>query len=54
MKRILLMVLRSLIRLPGLLVKMCKYSSNVDKYTDEERNKFLKYIDDIANRGGNV
>lgn len=54
MKRILLMVLRNLIRLPGLLVKLCKYSSNVDKYTDEERNKFLKYIVDIANRGGNV
>ena len=54
MKRILLMVLRNLIRLPGLLIKLWKYSSNVDKYTDEERNKFLKYIVHIANKGGNV
>lgn len=54
MKRILLMVLRNLIRLPGLLMKLWKYSSNVDKYTDEERNKFLKYIVHIANKGGNV
>lgn len=54
MKRILLMILRNLVRLPGLLMKMWKYSSNVDKYTDEERNKFLKYIVHIANKGGNV
>lgn len=54
MKRILLMVLRNLIRLPGLVINLWKYSSNVDKYTDEERNKFLKYIVHIANKGGNV
>jgi 1-acyl-sn-glycerol-3-phosphate acyltransferase len=54
MKRILLMVLKNFIRLPGLLIKLWKYSSNVDKYTDEERNKFLKYIVHIANKGGNV
>lgn len=48
------MVLKNLIRLPGLTVKLCKYSSNVDKYTDEERDKFLKYIVNIANKGGNV
>lgn len=54
MKRILLMIVRNLIRLPGLMIKLCKYSSNIDKYTDEERNKFLKYIVHIANKGGNV
>ena len=54
MKRILLMALRNLVRLPGLLMKLWKYSSNADKYTDEERNKFLKYIVHIANKGGNV
>lgn len=54
MKRILLMVLRNLIRLPGLVIKLWKYSSYVDNYTDEERNKFLKYIVHIANKGGNV
>lgn len=48
------MILRNLIRLPGLFIKLWKYSSNVDKYTDEERNKFLKYIVNIANKGGNV
>lgn len=54
MKRILLMILRNLFRLPGVAMKLWKFSSNVDKYTDEERNKFLKYIVYIANEGGNV
>ncbi len=54
MKRILLMVFRNLFRLPGVAIKLWKYSSNVDKYTDEERDKFLKYIVHIANKGGNV
>ena len=54
MKRILLMVIRNIIRVPGLLIKLWKFSSNVHKYTDEERNKFLKYIVNIANEGGNV
>ena len=54
MKRILLMVFRNLFRLPGVAIKLWKYSSNVDKYTAEERDKFLKYIVHIANKGGNV
>lgn len=54
MKRILLMVFRNLFRLPGVAIKLWKYSLNVDKYTDEERNRFLKYIVYIANKGGNV
>lgn len=54
MKRILLMIFRNLFRLPGAAIKLWKYSSNVDKYTDEERDKFLKYIVYIANKGGNV
>lgn len=48
------MILRNLFRLPGAAIKLWKYSSNVDKYTDEERDKFLKYIVHIANKGGNV
>ena len=54
MKRILLMVFRNLFRLPGVAIRLWKYSLNVDKYTDEERNRFLKYIVHIANKGGNV
>ena len=54
MKRILLMLFRNLFRLPGVAIKLWKYSLNVDKYTDEERNRFLKYIVYIANKGGNV
>ncbi len=54
MKRILLMVFRNLFRLPGIAIKLWKYSSNVDKYSDEECDKFLKYIVYIANKGGNV
>ena len=54
MKRILLMIFRNITRLPGLVMKLLKYSSHVEKYTEEERNKFLKYIVHIANKGGNV
>ena len=54
MKRILMMVLRNLIYVPHGWIKLCYYASHVDKYTEEERYKLLKYIDHKANKGGSV
>lgn len=54
MKRILLMVIRNLIFVPYAWFKLCYYAGHVDKYTEEERYRLLKYIDHKANKGGNV
>lgn len=54
MKRILFMIIRNLIHVPGMLVRLLRYAANVDKYTEEERNQLLREIVGYANRGGNV
>lgn len=54
MKRILLMVLRNILRVPYMWVKLCYMANHVDKYSDEEHLKMLKYITERANKGGNV
>lgn len=54
MKRILMMVLRNLIFVPFAWIKLCWYASHVDNYTEEERFKLLKMIDNHAIKGGNI
>lgn len=54
MKRILLMVVRNIFIVPFLWIKLCYYASHVDKYTQEEHQKMLKYIVKRANISGNV
>lgn len=54
MKRILMMVFRNIIYVPFLWIKLCYHASHVDKYTEEEHWKMLKYIVKRANIGGNV
>ena len=54
MKRILMMVLRNIIRVPFMWIKLCYMAAHADKYTDEEHNKMCKYIVKRANIGGNV
>lgn len=54
MKRILLMVLRNILKVPYYWCKLCYMAANVDKYTEEERFTFLKKIVNMANTGGNV
>ena len=51
MKRIVMMVLRNLIFVPYGWIKLCYYARHVDKYTEEERYRLLKYIDSKANKG---
>lgn len=54
MKRILLMLLRNIWRLPGYWVRLCRYGANIENYSDEFIMKFLKDIVFHANKGGNV
>ncbi|MEE1086908.1 MAG: lysophospholipid acyltransferase family protein [Schaedlerella sp.] len=54
MKRILMMVFRNILLVPYLWVKLCYYASHVDKYTEDQHWKMLKYIVKRANIGGNV
>ena len=39
---------------PIFWIKLCYHASHVDKYTEEEHFKLLKFIDHRANKGGNV
>ena len=54
MKRILYMVLRNILLVPFMWMKLCYHASHVDKYTEEEHYKMLKFIVHRANKGGNV
>ena len=54
MKRILMMVFRNILPVPYMWIKLCYHASHVDKYTEEEHYKMLRYITYRANKGGNV
>lgn len=54
MKRIIMMVLRNIILVPFMWCKLCYYAAHVDKYTEEQHFKMLKFIVTRANKGGNV
>lgn len=54
MKRILMMVFRNSLLVPYMWIKLCYHASHVDKYTEEEHYKMLRFITYRANKGGNV
>lgn len=54
MKRILLMVLKNIFRVPDMWFRLCRMAKHPEKYTDEQHNEMLKYIVQRANIGGNV
>ena len=54
MKRIMLMVAYNILLVPYMLFKLCYYASHVDKYTEEQRYKVLRFIDNRAIKGGRV
>ncbi len=54
MKRIIFMILKNIIYVPGMLIRLLRCAANVDQYTDEERNQLLREIVGRANSGGNV
>lgn len=54
MKRILMMVFRNIIYVPFMWCKLCYHASHVEKYSEEQHWKMLKFIVARANIGGNV
>lgn len=54
MKRILMMVLKNILFVPFGWIKLCWYASHVERYTEDEHFRLLKYIDHRANWGGNI
>lgn len=54
MKRITMMLIRNILFLPYMITRLLYHANHVEKYTDEEHNKMLKFIVKKANRGGNV
>ena len=54
MNRILLMVLRNILIVPGAYMKLCHYAKNTDKYTEEEKYKHIQYILKLAVKSGNI
>ena len=54
MNRILLMVLRNILVVPGAYMKLCHYAKNTDKYTEEEKYKHIQYILKLAVKSGNI
>lgn len=49
-----MMVFRNILLVPIMWIKLCYHANHVDKYTEEEHYKMLRYITYRANKGGNV
>lgn len=54
MKRIILMVAYNILLVPVMWFKLCYYARHVEKYTEEERYKMLRFIDSRAVKGGRI
>ena len=54
MNRIVTMVLKNLLIVPGAWFKLCHYADNTDKYLEEEKYRHIQYILQRAITGGNV
>ena len=54
MNRIALMVLRNILKVPGLYSKLCKYAKNPNQYTEAEMYGHIQHILQLAVNSGNV
>ena len=54
MNRIALMVLRNILKVPGLYAKLCRYAKNTDKYPEQERWDHIRHILTLGVKSGNV
>ena len=54
MNRIVLMVLRNLLSVPGLYAKLCRYAKNPDAYPEQERWDHIRRIMQLAVKSGNL
>ena len=51
MKRIIIMILRNLIYIPGMAIKLFRHAAYVDKYTEEELDFILKGLSETEGYG---
>lgn len=54
MKRIIMMIIRSIWHVPGLLIRLLRMGAHPERYTEAERYGLLKEIDDYAMKNGSV
>ena len=54
MNRILLMVLRNILKVPGLYAKLCRHAKNPDAYPTQERWDHISHILRLAVQSGNL
>ena len=54
MNRIVLMVLRNIVKVPGLYAKLCRYAKDPDKYPEQERWDHISHILQLAVKSGNL
>ena len=54
MNRIVTMVLKNLIYVPGAWFKLCKYANHTDEYPELEKWRHIQYVLRLAVKGGNV
>ena len=54
MNRIALMVLRNVLKVPGLYAKLCRYAKNTDKYPEQERWDHIRHILQLGVESGNL
>ena len=54
MNRILLMVFRNILKVPGLYAKLCRYAKNPDAYPEQERWDHIRHILQLAIKSGNL
>ncbi len=54
MNRIALMVLRNIVKVPGLYAKLCHYAKHTDKYSEQEKYDHIQHILQLAVKSGNI
>lgn len=54
MNRIVLMVLRNIVKVPGLYAKLCHYAKNTDQYPEQEKWDHIQHIMQLAVKSGNL
>lgn len=54
MNRLVLMVLKNLGRVPGAFSKLCRYAKRPENYSEEEMWRHIRYVMQLAAKGGNV
>jgi len=54
LNRIVTMVLKNILRVPGLYWKLCHYAKNTDKYPEQEKYDHISKIMQLAVQSGNI